>query len=295
MQPYAPTPPHTHRLPTYPHCLRYAAKAQEARCILACTSPAFRQPMPVITVRVTPEQSSWIESQTRGYVKKADVVRGLIDRAISSQPYPFTPVAPSASIVGKGGRGVRVYSPLTNNPQGLEQPLEPLETAFRTPLYPLPEGKDSGVKGVQGEKGHHPSQNASRDDATNPDPIKPPRATLERHHVTASDVPDHLSAVTAELLGFWEQKSGRVTKRAWDSLLSEAAKILRDSRGGLDILRDELSMATQAGYRGLNHSRWLAYGLRKGTGASPGRRAAFEEDLSNHPAYKPFDAPWLHE
>lgn len=248
--------------------------------------------MPVITVRVTPEQSSWIESQARGYVKKADVVRGLIDQAISSDPCPFTPVPPPATLSGKGGRGEGAYSPLTNNPLGSEQPLVLLETAIRNPLHPLTEKTTCGIKGVQGEK----DQSApDTHNATNPTAAKPPSPAFERFNPTPQDVPEHLSEAAESLLDFWEQKSGRATHRAWVSLLTNCDKILRDKRGSMDILRAELDSATQGGFRGLNYERWLAYGVKTDSGTFQGRRGAFEEDLSNHPAYKPFDAPWLHE
>jgi hypothetical protein len=76
-------------------------------------------------------------------------------------------------------------------------------------------------------------------------------------------VPPELAAVSEELLGFWAEKSGSRTQRAWLVLLTELGKIQSHMDGGTQVVREQLQAGTQAGWSSCTCANWMAYGRRR--------------------------------
>jgi hypothetical protein len=86
-----------------------------------------------------------------------------------------------------------------------------------------------------------------------------------------------------EIIEFWTAKSGKITQLAWNGLLRECEKIRADGAGGMVVLKDELAKAAERGQQGIDHSRWMAYGVNRFAKAATAAQAEFK-----HPAAREF-------
>lgn len=92
------------------------------------------------------------------------------------------------------------------------------------------------------------------------------------------DVPAELAAVTEELLGFWAEKAGSRSQRAWLVLLTELGKIQSHMDGGTQVVREQLQAGTQAGWTSCTFTNWLAYGQKRGRASPANSRVQRQEE-----------------
>lgn len=90
-----------------------------------------------------------------------------------------------------------------------------------------------------------------------------PGPTATKFRAKADDIPAGLLPVEHELLSFWAEKAGTSSLRAWRVLLTELEKIQHAPGGGTEVVREQLIQATQAGWRSVTCTNWLAYGQKR--------------------------------
>lgn len=93
-----------------------------------------------------------------------------------------------------------------------------------------------------------------------------PGKVSARFRAKTGDIPAGLLPVEQELLSFWAEKAGTSSQRAWRVLLTELEKIQHAPGGGTEVVREQLNQATQAGWRSVTHTNWLAYGQKRQSG-----------------------------
>ena len=111
-----------------------------------------------------------------------------------------------------------------------------------------------------------PAQQPEPTPSPEPQPAaKAPRtakARPARFTPTAEDIPAALLPVQAEILAFWPESSGKKTQIAWSRLMGQLQKIQDDSRGGTEILRDQLEQGSANGWKSITHSNWELFGKK---------------------------------
>lgn len=137
-----------------------------------------------------------------------------------------------------------------------------LKPSLPSPVEPVQPSCD-GV-GVGRESEGTPRIGGSRLKAENP-AEKPFRPASDDDFKPPAVKRDYTALLPAkeEIIEFWTAKSGKITQRAWDGLLRECEKIRADGAGGMAVLKDELAKAAERGQQGIDHSRWLAYGVNR--------------------------------
>ncbi|MCP9841417.1 hypothetical protein KBY93_12345 [Synechococcus sp. J7-Johnson] len=88
-------------------------------------------------------------------------------------------------------------------------------------------------------------------------------------------VTPQLAAVSDELLAFWSGKEGNRTPLAFAALQAELCRIEADPAGGIEQVREQLSVAAQKGWHFIRHKTWHAWRL-----AHPEPIHLSEEDLT---------------
>lgn len=159
------------------------------------------------------------------------------------------------------------------------QPTLPAKPS-RTDIPPI-----DGV-GVGRESEGTPRRGDLKRKAENPaeTPFHPTGAKDFKPPVVDHDYSALLPAMN-DLFEFWAAKSGKITQRAWKGLLRECEKIRADGAGGMAVLKQEITKSAERGQQGIDHSRWLAYGVNR---FAKGATAAQPEQ--KHPASRVFTA-----
>lgn len=88
-------------------------------------------------------------------------------------------------------------------------------------------------------------------------------------------VSPQLAAVTGELLAFWGGKEGNRSPLAFAALQAELCRIEADPAGGIEQVREQLSVAAQKGWDVIRHKTWQVWRL-----AHPEPIHLSEEDLT---------------
>jgi hypothetical protein len=74
-------------------------------------------------------------------------------------------------------------------------------------------------------------------------------------------VSPQLAAVTGELLAFWGGKEGNRSPLAFAALQAELCRIEADPAGGIEQVREQLSVAAQKGWDFIRHKTWQTWRL----------------------------------
>ena len=148
------------------------------------------------------------------------------------------------------------------------QPLNAAGDATHT-SPPVPSRPDfppiGGGQGVGRGSGGSPRDGRVQAKKPENPPEKPFRCTDDADFAPPIAKRDYASLLPAkaEIVDFWNAKSGSVTLRAWNGLLRECEKIRVDAAGGMAVLKDELTKAAERGQQGIDHARWMAYGVNR--------------------------------
>jgi Arc/MetJ-type ribon-helix-helix transcriptional regulator len=201
-----------------------------------------------ITVRLTPEQDTWLATQVKPFATKSDAIRDLIDTARQG----LTSVARvPAYCVGAGTQeGFTVPSVQDLQTQQVRQPA----ACEGQHVSPAPQGIAQ--------------------------PLEPKKNKNKVQRFVFS-VPPSLEVVKPELLSFWsEYKAGKKTRAAAALLITGCQDLL--DKYGEKVLREQIALACANNWQSITLKGYEQYGLPRRIGGAPAQPEV------KHPASREF-------
>ena len=120
-----------------------------------------------------------------------------------------------------------------------------------------------------------PLANSHQRDPSPPPSLPPSPALAQAMQDRCLTIHPQLEPVREELLAFWAGKEGNRSPLAFSALQGELCRIEADAAGGIEQVREQLSVAAQKGWDFIRHTIWQTWRL-----AHPQPIHLSEEDLT---------------
>ena len=196
--------------------------------------------MTAVTVRLTPEQSHWLESQCSQFHKKSAVIRDLIDSAMQGVD---TSTKLPAYRVGAGySSNLQTKAQHENEAdQASASHIQPPSKNFENPSPSVSQGGDR--VGMESEEGKSKGRSWSKEF----------RPNLQCH----ADL----------IMQFWDAKAGAKSKAAWELLQTELTKIQEKYEDRALITQLELGAANR--WKSVTLKNYELFGIQQAPAQKP--------------------------
>ena len=196
--------------------------------------------MTAVTVRLTPEQSHWLESQCSQFHKKSAVIRDLIDSAMQGVD---TSTKLPAYRVGAGySSNLQTKAQHENEAdQASASYIQPPSKNFENPSPSVSQGGDR--VGMESEEGKSKGRSWSKEF----------RPNLQCH----ADL----------IMQFWDAKAGAKSKAAWELLQTELTKIQEKYEDRALITQLELGAANR--WKSVTLKNYELFGIQQAPAQKP--------------------------
>ena len=218
--------------------------------------------MTAVTIRLTPEQNQWLDSQCSQFRKKSAVIWDLIDMA--RQELDTFAKLP-AYRVGAGYTGNPETKAQQENEADLvsasdiNSPSTNFEKVTPVTRSKRPQGAAGGDRvGMESEEGK------------------------SKGRVWKKEFRPNLQCHADLILQFWDTKAGAKSKAAWELLQTELTKI--QERYGDQPLRAQLELGAANRWKSVTLKNYELYGMKEAPAQKP------QEQEFKHPAHRVFTA-----